>query len=190
MIQNVLLENRLLLFGVWMLAQLALISVWSWRRTRAANRAVWVGLLALPVLLLLSTVIVTQRERIMSLCRSMARDVERGDIAPIADRLDPQFQAAALDREVFLEHLEPALARFGVGKVRLSRFRFTFPERDTATAEFTAVCNVRTADAFFDRVLSRWRVRFVRRRGNWYLTSVEALPTPLSPVRNLRDWIR
>lgn len=190
MIRHVLLENRLLLFGIWVLLQFVLIGVWSWRRTRAANRGVWIGLIALPVLLLLSTVIVTQREQITALCRKLTGHVERGEVRQIADHLDTPFEAAELDRNAFIERIEPALKRFGITNLRLSRFEFTFTGDDKATVELSATCNVRTADAFFDRVPSRWRLNLVRRAGDWYLTSVEAIPTPLSPVRNLRDWIR
>jgi len=190
MIQHVLLENRLLLFAAWVLLQLTLIGVWSWRRTQTANRGVWIGLIALPVLLLMSTVVVTQREQITILCRTLARHVERGEVPEIADHLDTEFEAADLDRAGFVQRLEPALKRFGIRNLRLSRFEFTFPRNDEATVELSATCNVRTADAFFDRVPSRWRLTFIRRARDWYLTSIEAVPSPLSPVRNVRDWIR
>jgi len=190
MVQHVLLENRLLLFGVWMLVQLALIGVWSWRRSRTANRGVWVGLIALPVLLALSTVVVTQREQLIALCRKLAVHVERGEVRQIAEHLNAKFESGDLDREAFVERLEPALKRFNISNLYLSRFEFDFDDADHVAVELSATCNVRTADAFFGRVLSRWRVKFVRRAGEWYLTSVEVIPTPLSPVRDVRDWIR
>jgi len=190
MFQHVLLENRLLLFIAWVLAQFAVIGVWSWRRTRAANRGVWICLVALPVLLLVSTLVVTEREQITALCRKLARHVERGEARQIADHLDGQFEAAELDRAGFVERLEPALMRFGIRALRLSRFEFTFAGDDEATVELSATCNVRTADAFFDGVPSRWRLKFIRRAGDWFLISIEAIPSPLSPVRNVRDWIR
>lgn len=190
MIQHILLENRVLLFGVWAAVQFAVIGVWSWRRTRVANRGVWIGLIALPALLLLSTVIVTQREQIPALCRKLAGHVERGEVRQIADHLDTQFEAAELDRDAFVERMEPALERFGISNLRLSRFEFTFAGDDEATVDLSATCNVRTADAFYDRVPSRWRLKLIHRGGDWHLTSIEAIPTPRSPVRNVGDWIR
>ncbi len=190
MIQHVLLESRLLLFGAWVAVQFAVMGVWSWRRTQGASRGVWIGLVALPVLLLLSTVVVTQREQITALCRKLTGHVERGETRQIADHLHTQFEAAELDRDAFVERMEPALKRFDIDNLRLSRFDFTFAGDDEATVELSATCNVRTTDAFFDRVPSRWRLMLVHRAGEWYVISIEAIPTPLSPVRNLRDWIR
>jgi len=190
MLQHVLLESRLLLFGAWMALQLVVIGVWSWRRTRAANRAVWAGLIALPLLMLVSTLVETGREQLIATCRSLARNVERGEVWAIKSRLAPGFEAAQLDRAAFGERLEPALQRYAVGNVRLSRFGFAFDADDRATVALSASCNVRTADRFMNRVLTRWRVRFIRAGDEWLITSLEAVPTPFSPVRHLRDWIR
>ena len=30
----------------------------------------------------------------------------------------------------------------------------------------------------------------IHRAGEWYVISIEAMPAPLSPIRNVRDWIR
>jgi len=190
MLQHIFLESRVLLFSVWIAVQLVLIGIWSWRRTRAANRAVWIGLVALPTLMLVSTVVHTGREKLMALCRTLAGQVERGEAGPIEARLADDFNAAGLDRDAFAERLESAMERYGIGNVGLSRFEIEFDGSDRATVEVTASCHIRTADRFLSQVLSRWRVVFTRDQGEWRIITIEAVPTPLSPIRNLRDWIR
>lgn len=190
MLQHIFLESRVLLFGVWIVVQLVLIAIWSSRRTRAASRAVWIGLVALPTLMLVSTVVHTEREKLMALCRTLARHIQHGEARPIESRLADDFSAAGLDRDAFIERLEPALERFGLDNIRLTQFDITFDGDDRATVELSASCNVRTADRFLSQVLSRWRVVFARIHGEWQITTIEAVPTPFSPIRNLRDWIR
>jgi hypothetical protein len=134
--------------------------------------------------------VVTTRERLVELCHTLAGHVEQAEVEPIVARLASDFEAADLDRAGFVERLRPALQRYEIGNVRLSRFQFAFPDRDRAILELTASCKVRSADRFIDRVLTRWRITFVRRQDEWLLLSLEAIPTPFSPVRHLRDWIR
>ncbi len=190
MIEHILLESQLLLFAVWVMGQLSVIGLWSWRRTPATHRAVWLGLVTLPLLMLLSTAVVTRGEEISATCRTLARHVERGEIAKIGDALSGDFSAADLNRDALIERVGSAIARFKISRLRLKCFEFAFDSDNRATVEFAATCQVRTTDAYFDRVPSRWRLKLKRSHETWLITSIEAIPTSLSPVRHLSDWLR
>lgn len=188
MIATLFLERAWLLFALMMCLLLGLIAVWSRRRTRRSARAVWIGLGLTALLPAISRIVVTPRERIVQTCHELANLVDRGDVAGIDLYLTDDFQAEGLDRFDFIEQLESALARYHVDDPRLRRFDVAVAGGD-AVAVFDAVCSVRSADACFDRVASRWRVTFRQRAGSWRIASIEAIPTPLSPIRDLRAFL-
>ncbi len=170
--------------------QLALIAIWSWRRSRVWARIVWIGLAAIPMLPLVSVLVVTPREQIVGLCHDLAALVDEGDAAAIGPHLAGGFEAGGLDRVEFLERVERTLARYHVEDVRLHRFSVSFPREEEGVAVFDSACRVRSADAFLDRLTARWRVTFGSRGALWKVTKIEALPTPLSPIRAVRDCLR
>ncbi len=190
MISKLLFERFWLLLIVLAAIQLGLIAVWSWRRNRPCARAVWIGFATIPLLLLLSVVVVTPREQIIELCNNLAEMVDEGDVDAIGSHLADDFLVAGLNRADFLDRVEETLATHPVDDARLYRIEVTFPRKDEGAALFNAVCVIRSTDFYLDRLLSRWRVTFVDQRAGWLVTGVEVLPTPLSPVRNIRDWLR
>ena len=66
----------------------------------------------------------------------------------------------------------------------------TFPRAGEAVAVFDAVCSVRSQHNYLDRLLSRWQVSLVQADPGWRVVTIEAIPSPLSPIRNLRDFLR
>lgn len=182
------LERAWLLLALMMCLLLGLIAVWSRRRTRRLARAVWITLALTALLPAISQVVVTPRERIVQICRELADLVDRGNVAEIELYLTEDFQAQGLDRFDFIEQLETALARYRVDDARLRRFDVAVAG-DDAVAVFDAVCSIRSVDAYLDRVATRWRLTFRHTAGSWRIASIEAVPTPLSPIRDLRAFL-
>jgi hypothetical protein len=168
---------------------LASFVVWSRKRTRTWARIVWCGLAAIPVLGMLSVLVSTPRERIIGLCRELAVLVDVGDVQSIGAYLADDFTAAGLDREEFLARVEQRITHDHVDHARLRRFDVGFSRNDQALVVFDAVCSIRSADAYRDHVLSRWRLTFKGRNGVWRVSKIEALPAPFSPIRNVKDWL-
>jgi hypothetical protein len=185
-----LLEHPVVLAFCWLVIEGTLVAVWSSRRTRATRRAVLIGLAALPVLEAVSLLVVTQPERVTSICRDMAAAVERDDMEALARHLDAEFSAVDLDRDAFLDAVSRTLAQFEVKEPYLHQFEVLVSPRDAAVAEFNSSCYVVGTGIRRQRLLSRWRVMFRRRGDTWRMITVEALPLPLSPIRNLRDVLR
>ena len=188
----VLLESLPALLVAWIAAQFGLICLWSWRRSRGTARAVWIGFGLLPTLAASSLLIVTDKERLVRLCHDMARTVEIADVNALAARLSPGLQAGPLGHDAFLDRLRGALTKHRVQWVELSRFDRT--DRDGrmngATMEFDASCGVSASEEVFDRLRTRWRLSFDWAGDEWFVTRIEALPTPFSPIRDLNDLLR
>jgi hypothetical protein len=188
-ITRLLFERAWLLMILLLVAVFIAVQIWARRRTQASSVAVWIGLAAALLLPLLSIIVQTPREQIMEVCRSLARSVDSGDVPAIDAHLAADFTAADIDRDEFLERIADSLIKYRVDAVRLTGFEVTLAG-DRAVAEFRAACNVRSADVFLDRLLSRWRLEFLRKADAWQVVSLEALPTPFSPIRGLGDVLR
>jgi hypothetical protein len=186
-VSRLLFENAILLLILLVAVQFVMIALWSRWRTRAWTRVVWIGFILVVALPVLSVVVVTSRERVIGLCRDLAKMVDRGDVAGIGPHLANDFVAGGLGKDDFLIRVEQQLSQYRVDDPSLRRFETTFPGRGQAEVVFDASCTVRSVDNFVSRLPSRWRVRMIARDRRWLLTQVEALPTPLSPIRDLRD---
>jgi hypothetical protein len=115
--------------------------------------------------------------------------VDRGDVNAIAPHLAENFRVGHFGKPEFLERAEQRLSHYRVDDPTLRHFETVFPNDGEAEVVFDAMCTVRSADHFEGRLPSRWRVRMVEGGGRWRLVEVEALPTQLSPIRDLRDWL-
>jgi hypothetical protein len=149
-----------------------------------------VGFAAIPVSLLLSVLVVTPRERIIGICRDLAAMVDRGDVRAIGRHLSDEFEVDGIDRDEFLYHVERILTQCHIDDARLRRFDVTFPSDVEGLAGFTAACTVRSSDVFYDRMVSRWRLTFRRHGQAWRVTGIETVPTAMSPIRDVREFLR
>jgi len=188
-ISNLLLENAILLLVLLIAIQFVLIAIWSRMRSRTWARTVWIGFALVVALPLLSALVVTSRERVIGLCRELADLIDRGNVSAIAPHLAESFHVEHLGKSEFLERAEQRLSHYRVDNQSLRHFETVFPNDSEAEVVFDATCTVRSADRFVSRLPSRWRVRMVEEDGRWRLTEVEVLPAPLSPIRDLRDWL-
>ncbi len=175
---NVPLFHDLLFDGLWspaiawVFVQFILIGCWSWTRSRTHARVVWGGFAALPLLLVLSAAVVTDRERIVLLFEQLAEAVETRDVGAIARHLDEDFSVNRLDRQGFIEEVERLLARYKIWDAKLRRFEIRFPGPDRAEASFHATARVRSEELLYDWFAARWKSKLVRRGDVWLVTSI------------------
>ena len=190
MILRFFFERWWLLCAVLVVVELVCFVVWTRRRTTLAARLSWISLAAVVLLPLVSHLVVTQRERIEKLCRDMAHMIDVGDIRALEAHLANDFEAAELDRDEFLSRVARALTRYRVDQLSLLRMSVTFPRPGEAVAVFDAVCSAHSQQNYLDRLFSRWQVSLIRAETGWRVVTIEAIPSPLSPIRNLRDHLR
>jgi len=188
-ISGLLFENAIVLLVALIAIQFVIVAIWSRMRTRFWARTVWAGFALVVALPLLSTFVVTSRERVIGLCRELAELVDRGNVNAIAPHLAEDFHVGGMGKSEFLERAEQQLTRYRVDHPSLRHFETFFPNKGEVEAVFDATCTVRSVDRFVDRLPSRWRVRMVKGEGRWRLVEVEVLPTPFSPIRDLSDWL-
>lgn len=184
---QILFESPWLLVPLLVAVLVVLVGVRAFYPTRRTARLVWVWVVVAPLLVVVQALVDTPRERIVEMCHELAAAVETGDLEIIGGRLAPGFSAEQLDRAAFLALVERTLTRYDVRGPTVSAFDITFLDDATARVEFYSRCGV-GADEFEAReVVARWRLSCRKTQADWRVTSVEILPTPLSPLRSLRD---
>jgi hypothetical protein len=189
MISRILFESPFLWVVVWFPCQVVLLVIWSRRRSRVTARAVWVWIALLPVMLLLQKMVTTQREEIKRLCREMAAYAENGDVPAIGRCLAPEFEAADLDVDQFLERLENRLTQYSVERPRLTGFDVSIDHANRGTAVFMGSAFVRGAETYGTQLTARFRLIFRKSDDRWLLVEIEVLPSPLSPFDDLRQLV-
>lgn len=190
MVQRILLESVWLLVIAWVVVQFVCVALWSWRRTQATKRLALGGIVALPLLLATSLAVETPREQVVAVCQLLGSGVEEGDVSTIERLLTPGFEAGGLDGGAFIDRLAEKLSRYRVRALSLSRFVIRVDGIDRIVAEFSALCSVRSPDAVYDRVRSRWRLVFHRRGGMWRVAQLESVPVPPLNLRSVDGWLR
>lgn len=187
---RVLWESLWLLGVVWVGVLFVLIFGWSVQRTDHWRRAVWAGLVMGPLLLVVSQLVVTSRERVENLCRELARAVDAGEVSEIRAALAPEFHAAGLDANEFVDRVERVLSRVRVEDARLSAFDVSFSSPYEAMAEFTASAHIRAEESYLDWLVSRWRLTFRRTGDQWFVTEIETVRTPPLNLPSLSELLR
>ena len=187
---SLLFERPWLLLLVLVGLEFTLIVLWSRWRSAKLSRLIWTVLAAIPILLVLGHLVVTQREQIIALCHQLASAVEAGDMAAIEERLAADFEAAGLGGADLVNRVEQTLTRHHVIKPRLRRFAVTFPTDGVGEVTFSALCRVESSEGYFDRLPSRWRLTLRQDGDTWEVTTIETLPVPPLHARSLHELFR
>ena len=190
MIQRLLFESPFTLAAVCVGIQGLLLLLWRQRPGRVTARAVWLGAAAIPILIGMSIVVVTPRERIIAICHELAIYVDEVNIAGIAVHISDDFETDGFDRTALLDGIERALTTVRVDNLRLRRFEVTFSDEDTALATFSATCRVRSNDFQQERLSSRWGITFRLSNDRRLIERIESIPVPPLHFRRLGEWLR
>lgn len=190
MLTHVFLESLWKLGLLLVVVQVALIAIWSYRRTPRSAKAVWLGFGTIPVLLFLSMAIKTSREQIQGVCESMAIAVEQEDVGGVVYYLAPTFRAESIDYNDFKDLIVRAFKRYTVYNPRLSGFEFEELSDDSATVVFQASCRVESRDFGFNWLPTKWRLSLIRVGDAWRVDSMQSIPVPPLRIRNLDQTIR
>ena len=175
-LRSILFESPLKLILLLLLVEFVLVQVWSRRRTPRAARVAVGGLVAIPVLLVIQFLVVTEQEQITRTCRLLAGTVGNADIAAFAARVSRDFSVTRGDRRwgkaELMEDLKSVLTQWDVQEERLSGFEIEV-DGDSAVANFRASCRLVSADILVPYHVSFWRLSFEKRRDVWRVTHVQ-----------------
>jgi len=187
-IQWLFLENRIALFVLVVFVEFWLLWAWARWRTRRTGRLALGGLIVGVLLLVLQTLVVTDREEIIVVCQGISRTIEDGDVDGFGEYIAVEFAVGSIDRDTLLASLTRILTQVRVEEPRLSGFDISV-DGDQARADFQAGCRLVTSRFFEGRMLSRWELTFLRFGDRWRVIAIQPVPTPTFPYRTLPEVI-
>jgi len=171
------LLTRLMFEDVWMLAGVgvlaSLIALMIHRRRLSSQTRL--GLIStvgcFVLLLILQSVVVTDREAVEDTIRALAAAVDDGDIAKISEWVDDSFSTRNWNKESFLAQVTQTLQRWHVDEARIHGFQIELTGNEAAVS-FRAYCNLRSDEMAQPNVMSQWKVHCVRSAGKWRLDHI------------------
>lgn len=162
--------------------------------TTRSRRMVWIALAVCAAQIAVQHLVVTSREELKALVRTLAEAVEDGDVPAIgrhlADRIDVAYDEAGrvprdegfrggddrrtrdLDKDEFLAATREQLQRYDVNEVRLSQFRVRLAG-EAGTVAFQAMCDVRgDHSAPLYQTPSEWELGCTRTPAGWKIERI------------------
>jgi len=136
--------------------------------TARSRRMVWMSLAFCALLIAIQEFVVTDREALRDMVRTMARAVERGDIAALSERFDEKIRLGThVGKEAVMKHARLRLQQYDVNEARVSGFQIEV-DGDAATVAFQAVCDVRGVQSNpYYATPTQWELRCVRHPDGW-----------------------
>ncbi len=192
-VRSIMFESPWALVPILVFIELVLLQIWQWRRSVLTGRLAAGGLAAIPLLIVLQVVVVTDAERIRSLCRRMAAAVGRGDIpglgGHIADGFHAEIRGETWGKTELLAGAKRALTRWDVQEERLGGFEIDL-EDDEARVNLRATCRLITEMGIIPRHVSFWRLTLRRTNGSWEVVHVKPIRSRWMPYDTLEDLLR
>ncbi len=175
-----LFEKPILLIPALVVVQFILIIVWARRRTSRSRQVLLAGFVVFPLMMLIQTLVVTDREQLQAVCRAMADAIRQADVGTFADHLarDFKYDGPAMGRVLGADdtctRLDDELNRFRIEEPRLWGFEIEV-SGDRATVRFAARCRVVSAEQIEPSLRTDWELTFRRVDGEWQATSAHNL---------------
>ncbi len=185
-IKATLFESPLPLVAVLVGVQVVTLIVWRVRRTSATRAVAIVPLPLAAAVLLLSWLVVTDRERIALAYQAVAADLAAGSTEALALYLDEDALVNAEGRSrrntvtktetlsLARRHLEELKVR----EIRLSQMEITVAGDEAHSTVTARILNDSSVTGGMPLVLS-WDVTWIKRPGGWRIYRVVAIPTRL-----------
>ncbi len=183
-VRSILFESPLKLILVLLVVEFVFLQVWSRRRTRRTGWLAVGGLIAIPLLLAVQYLVVTEHERITRVCETLADAVGDGDALAFARHIAVDFSVERgerhWDKAELMEDFQRVLTRWDVQEERLSGFEIEVRDH-SAVASFRASCRLISTDLMVPYHVSYWRLAFAKRDGAWRVTHVQRVSSDREP---------
>lgn len=189
--QALLFERPAYLIPVVVLAELVLLLLWQRWRTPPARQAVRLGLILFPLMIAVQSLVTTDRERIVLVCRQLASAVEDADTDRLADYLSDDIiaqsaQGTALNKTALLARLSEMLNKYHVEELRLRDIDVEFDE-STVQVRFRAICRVVAQSSIYPRIVTSWLLHLDSSEQGWRVTRIQQLRSPVHGLDLLTD---
>ena len=171
-----LFENPLWILAALAIAEIVLVAVWRERRTR---KFAW-ALVGPPILAgmvaMLAWVVVTDREQILAISRTIAREVAADNADVVETYLDENF--IGIYRSVRLDRAAAAAAcRREVRRYRISDIRLANPDievrGESAEMHVTATMSFSDAQAGARRIPVHFRIEWINGPDGWRISGAD-----------------
>ena len=136
--------------------------------TARSRRMVWMGLTLCVLLIAIQVFVVTDREALRDMVRTMARSVEQGDVAALGEKFDDGIIFGTYTgKEAVMKHAHLRLQQYDVNEARVSGFKIEV-DGDAATVAFQVVCDLGGVQSTpYYATPSQWQLRCVRHPDGW-----------------------
>ena len=187
-IKTALFESPLPLAAVLVGVQAVTLIVWRVRRSRTTRAVAIVPMALVAAVLLLSWLVVTDRERIALAYQAVAADLAAGSTEALALYLDEdamvnaegRSRRNAVGRTETLSLARRHLEELKVREIRLSQMEIAVAGDEAQSTVTARIVNDSPATGGMPLVLS-WDVTWIERPGEWRIHRVVAIPTRSSP---------
>jgi hypothetical protein len=172
-LKQLFLEQPLALYVALFFAEaLCLLALWR-RRTRRALLVCSVPVVLAAAVFVLSTLVVTQRERLMGALESLRTAVLAGDGAAIASWLDDNYDDRVYNKEGAAAAAQRAARRLNIESIHWSRQNLKVEIREDKAQISGLEPTVRISQAPVGRmtVHTQWQLWWIHRPSGWRLVS-------------------
>ena len=148
--------------------------LWFRTRTPRAVRALLVGLVIAPLLLVCQWLVVTDREKLQLTATRLSNAVGRHDIDAIIELIEPDAQFdGRFSRQDFRDHLVMLLEKYSVENPTIGGFVIEIAG-DRATVRCSSMCHVELS-GWAGNVPSSWELKFQLFEDGWLITDLRPL---------------
>lgn len=173
-ITRVLFEDALLL-GLLCLVLLAIaVGVDRSRRTPQSRRLLYGALATIAVLFVIQSLVVTDREALEALVRTLVHRVDEGDVGGIGELVDPggvTLGQTAITQDEFIQMSNVGLQNYTIDEAGAGNITVQIAG-DNATVSFQASCDIRGDNTPQQRMPSAWTIGAHRTSAGWKLNAI------------------
>ena len=189
--QALLFERPAYLIPAVVLAELVLLLIWRRWPTPATRQAARLGLILFPLMIVVQSLVTTDRERIVLVCRQLASAVEDADTDRLADYLSDgstaqSAQGTALNKAALRARLSQLLSKYHIEELRLRDIDVELDE-STVRVRFRAICRVVARSAIYPRMVTSWLLHLESVDQGWRVSRVQQIRSPVIGLDLLSD---
>ncbi|MCG3137138.1 MAG: hypothetical protein HJJLKODD_00981 [Phycisphaerae bacterium] len=183
---RILFESPFLLCIALIPVLLAAVGWWNVTRSPASRRTMLAVLLAIPLLFVLQSMVVTTREKLEQTLQHLANHVEAGDIPAIMVLISPHAQfTGGMNRIQFKDWVEVILRKYDVREPSVHIIELKL-QGERAEVVTTGNCSV-TAEGWSHMIPSKWRLNLEFSDQQWLITDLVPIEIAETPYRSLES---
>lgn len=176
---RLLFEDLVLLLLASVLALAVALGIHRRRQSDRSRRGVWITLGVCALLIVVQHLVVTDRQQITEMLKTLGRAVDEGDVGTIADCLDPAgvtlgagVRRETFEKEVFVLASSLGLQTYRVDQVSIGGIEIDV-RGDLAVVNFRVSCELGDdRGRFGGRQPSFWTVHCARTADGWRISQI------------------